>query len=183
MRIATASVTILLIASIATPATAAPKRPTPLVVPFSATAAFGETVNILTHGTITLRLQCDPGLSVGDVARLTVISTEDDMLLTGAPSVLIPANDANTLIYGSIVANDGAGYVGANPTATNFYDGGPSGGSAITPSGFVLTVPADSVGFGIGTSRFSAVPHAWEQAPDCFVVGTALLLKAAPLTQ
>jgi hypothetical protein len=51
----------------------------------------------------------------------------------------------------------------------------------ITPSGWVVTVPADGVGFGIGTHRFSIMPHAWEQAPDCFVVGTAVLSRVGVL--
>jgi hypothetical protein len=183
MRIATATVTILLMASTAAPATAAPKRPTPLVVPFSATAAFGEDVTIITHGPLTLLLQCRASVSAGDHARLAVVSTEGDTLVTGERSILVPAGDDRTLIYGSVPADVGGGYVSASPVATDFYDGGTSGGSAITPSGWVLTVPADGVGFGVGTHRFSQVPHAWQQAPDCFVTGVALLLKATPLTQ
>jgi hypothetical protein len=180
MRIATAAGTLLLMATTATPATAAPKRPTPLVVPFSATAAFGETVDILTHGPMTLLLHCFND-AIGDVGRLAVVSTEQHMLITGEPSVLMPADDPATLFFGSVPSPDGAGYVAANPTPTHFADFRGSGGAAITPSGFVVNVPADGVGFGIATYRFSITPHGWESAPDCFVTGTALLSKVSVL--
>jgi hypothetical protein len=183
MRAATFSIACAIIALLAAPATAAPKkRPKPpTLVPFTATAAFGEDVEILKHGPMTLLFQCRAGSSVGDTARLAVVSTEADMLVTGEPSILVPAGDDRTLIYGSILADVGGGYVGADPRHSDFYGGGTSGGSAITPSGFVLTVPADATAFGVGTHRFSAVPHGWQEAPDCFVIGFAVLSKAAVL--
>jgi hypothetical protein len=175
------SIACAAIALIAVPAAAAPKRPPPpppVLTPFSATAAFGETVEILTHGPLTLRLECITAAVAGvpsDIARLSVVSAEDDTLVTGERSVLHLVGDAITLIYGSVPSPDGGGYVSMDPRETGFYDGGVSGGSAITPSGFVLTVPADGVGFGIATHRFSITPHGWETAPDCFVVGLAHL--------
>jgi hypothetical protein len=142
-------------------------------VPFYAEASLGETIPILTHGPMTLSLRCFTS-GGKDVAALSVVSTEDDMLVTGEVSALQLANDSATLFYGSVVANDGAGYVSLDPALSSFFEGRASGGSAITPDGFVISVP-DSASFGIGTARFSATPHAWESAPDCFVVGAAFL--------
>jgi hypothetical protein len=57
-----------------------------------------------------------------------------------------------------------------------------SGASAITPDGWVLTVPADTIGWGIQThSHQDAAGTPWEDAPDCFVTGTALLFKVPVL--
>jgi hypothetical protein len=179
----TMTVALVGLALLSTPADAAKRRPAPppppVVVPFSATAAFGETVPILTHGPMTLLLHCFRD-ALGDIARLAVVSTESDMLITGERSILMPAGDDATLLYGAVASPDGGGYVSADPRPSHFYDGGASGGSAITPSGWVLSVP-DSVGFGVGVSRFSATPHGWEAGPDCFVTGSALLTRATVL--
>ena len=92
-----------------------PKRqPAPRLVPFTAMALFGQDVEILRHGPLTLLLQCRASPTPGrDAAIIAAVSTEDDTLYTGEPSILVPAGDDRTLIYGSIAADVGGGYVGA----------------------------------------------------------------------
>jgi len=156
----TVLITTATIALFAASAAAAPKRPPPppVLTPFSATAAFGETIEILSHGPMTLLLHCFRD-AIGDVAALAVVSTEDDMLITGEPGVLQPVGRGVTLHFGSVPPPDGGGYVGADDTPTHFSDFRGSGSSAITPSGWVLAVPADGVGYGIATYRFSVTPR------------------------
>src|SRR5262245_38545236 len=116
MRLSTAATTVLVMASIPTPASAAPpKRPAPhpTLAPFSATASFGENVPTLGHGPLSSLLEGRQH-SIGDIAILAVVSTEDDMLITGEPSILVPAGDDRTLFYGQMASPDGAGYVGAD---------------------------------------------------------------------
>jgi hypothetical protein len=134
---------------------------------------------------MTLFLLCDNGQTQAgtgqplDVATLFVRSEIDDMLVTGERNFPVPAGDAAHLFTGSVP--DGRGWYTAPDEVpiggiTIDFDEVGSGGSAITPNGFVLTVPADGVGFGIGTHRISP---AWQDAPDCFVTGTAVLTRRA----
>jgi hypothetical protein len=94
---------------------------------------------------------------------------------------LFPAGDDRYLFLGSVPAPDGGGYVAADNEVTHNeihrtgFNG--TGGSAITADGWLLSVPADSVGFGVATYRFSITPHRWEGAPDCFVTRFALLSR------
>ena len=67
---------------------------------------------------------------------------------------------------GSVAADDQAPHLG-----TYLIDFNGTGGSAIEADGWTLTVPADSVGISIARYRFSAVPHRWQDAPDCLVTG------------
>jgi hypothetical protein len=178
--------TLAALLALTTSVDAAPKkrpRQAPVVVPFSATAAFGENVPILRHGPITLFLLCDNGQVRADnsqpidVATLFVRSDVPGMLVTGE------RNFAAHLFTGSVP--DGRGWYTAPDRVpvggiTIDFDEVGSGGSAITPDGFVLTVPADGVGFGIATHRVSSD---WATAPDCFVTGVALLMRAEFLTE
>ena len=179
VRAATFSISCAVIALLAAPATAAPKmpKPTPVVMPLS-----GEDIEILTHGPLMLFLQCRTRVEQRDVAGLTVVSSQPDMLSTGAKSILVPAGDDRALFFESVPAPDGAGSVAADDQATHLgtylIDFNGTGGSAIEPDGWILTVPADSVGISIARYRFSAVPHSWQDAPDCLVTGVATLCKA-----
>jgi hypothetical protein len=89
-----------------------------------------------------------------------------------------PGTDAVALMVGRPpIAENGlhVGYVSPNEALD-----GPAGSSVITPDGSVLTVPADTVAFGVQVYNHPDVARApsWLDAPDCFVTGTALLLKA-----
>lgn len=106
---------------------------------------------------------------------LAVGSSAGNFLVTGERTRVVGINDVAHLFTGSVP--DGQGwYTGPEdePVSgiTIDFDEVGSGGSAITPDGFVLSVPADGVGFGVATHRLAG---AWTTAPDCFVTGTAVL--------
>jgi hypothetical protein len=178
---------IVLATTTATDASAQSRpRPRLEIRPFSATAAFGETVDVLSHGPTTLRLACrsgtrfDTGEAI-DFAVLSVVSSVDDMLVTGARGIKIPAGvTVGDLYTATVPSPDGGWYTapeGDVPVsgALNHFRG--SGGSAITPDRHVLSVPADRLAFGLALYRFSEIPHAWQGAPDCLVTGVAFLSR------
>jgi hypothetical protein len=159
------------------------------VVPFSAVAAFGETVDVLTHGPMTLMFECVAGEEAGDEARLLVVSSVQDMVITGRgaseagePNLGGPV-PKGVIEHLFIATSFDSQMEASRPGYTVADRNGPSSGvSMITPSGYVLTVPIDSVGFGFSFYDFSPPDrNGWKDAPDCLMTGFALLSKAALL--
>lgn len=152
------------------------------VVPFAVSAAFGEDVDILTHGPITLYARCRAGPTV-DSAAIAVVSSEPDLQNTSQRGILPPAGDGRQLFAGKVPSPDGGWYTAADEQATNSgTDFRGIGASAISPDGYVVTVLADTVGFGLGLHRFSETPNGWEDAPDCLITGVAMLFKVGEVT-
>jgi hypothetical protein len=176
---------LVLLLATATAVDAAPKkRPRPPeVVPFTAEAALGEAVDILTHGPLTLTLQCiDQGAALG--VRTTVDGT---MITSQSPHMFGPPGTAGTSILAARpeVTENGlrVGFTAPNnnlPAGVSLPAG--AGVSVITPDGTLLSVPADTTAFGVQLYRHPDVQAGrapqWLDAPDCFVTGTALLLRA-----
>jgi hypothetical protein len=182
----TAATTVAAIAagSINTAAEAAPKRrPAPVLVPFSATATVDEEVDVLRHGPLALYFGCR-----GEFAFLGIRTEADGTLITShARHMFGPSSvDAVAILIGEVPSAGAGQYVGtanqADHVALGVTEFTGSGASAIAPNGRVLTVPADSVGWGVHTARHSdAAGTPWETRPDCFVTGFALLSRARVL--
>jgi hypothetical protein len=189
----TTTLAILTAALGATTADAAPKKLPPVrAVPFYAEAERGEHVNILRHGPLTLRLRCNLDEGATHLsAELLVRSDEPEARITEHAGALM--NDGPSAFHSLFLAeipnsglNEGA-YVAADATGfgtTHFIDFHGVDGSVLTPRGWLLSVPADSVAFGIRLNGRLANPtegpdddHAWSDGLDCLVRGVALLTR------
>jgi hypothetical protein len=162
-------------------AQAAPKRPD--LVPFSATAAADEEVDILRHGPLTLYLGCRP-----DFAFLGIRTTADATMITShSRHIFGPSGvDEVAVLVGIRPPSDSGGVTNtaneADHQAIGVSDFAGSGTSAITPTGHVLTVPADAVLWGVRARHHpDAAGTLWEDSPDCFVTGHALLSRVRVL--